>query len=84
MAEYDLSFAQKLAEIADKVDEEEGLIYTSRRAVVYLSRLSAELSLKGLLEAAGIPVRRIRARNHSLSKLLEDLGGCEVEIDVSP
>ncbi len=84
MAEYNLKFSEKLAEIAVKVDEEEPFAYVSRRATVYLSRLSAEISLKALLEQAGVPVRRIRGRSHNLSRLLKDVGKCEIEINLTP
>jgi hypothetical protein len=46
--------------------------------------LSAEISLKALLERAGVPVSRIRARSHDLRGLLKDLCECEVEVEIAP
>jgi len=84
VAEYDLEFATKLAAIANEVDEKDPWAYDARRITVYLSRLSAEISLKALLEKAGFPLRRIRNRSHDLRGLLKDLGECEVEVEISP
>jgi hypothetical protein len=78
MPEYDLGFAAKLAETADILDERQPGNYDARRVIVYLSRLSMEIALKALLEQAGLPVRTIRQRSHSLSDLLSDLDNCEV------
>jgi hypothetical protein len=84
VAEYDLTFAAKLAAVADQVDEKDPWAHDARRVTLYLSRLSAELSLKALLERAGMPVARIRARYHDLRALLRDLGECEVEVENTP
>lgn len=84
MPEYDIKFAAKLAAVADQVDENDPWAYDARRVTLYLGRLSAELTLKALLEHAGVPVSRIRARSHDLRGLLNDLGGCEVEVEIAP
>jgi hypothetical protein len=84
MAEYDLGFASKLAEIAADVDERQGHNYDARRAIAYLSRVSFEITMKALLEKAGVPVPKIRARSHDLRGLLADLSECEVEIEIAP
>lgn len=84
MAEYDLAFAAKLAEVADQVEEKAPNAYDARRVVVYMSRLSLEITLKAVLERAGKPVSEIRARSHNLRQLLADLGNCEVEIEIAP
>jgi len=52
--------------------------------IAYLSRLSFEITLKALLEKAGVPIREIRARSHNLRQLLADLSACEVEVEISP
>ena len=64
MAEYDIAFAAKLAEVADQVDAKDHWSYASRRVTIYLSRLSAEVAMKALLEQAGLPVDRIAEREH--------------------
>ena len=84
MADYDIDFAAKLAAVANKVDENDPWAYDARRVTVYLSRLSAEVTMKALLEKAGFPLQRIRARSHDLRGLLKDLGDCEVEVEVAP
>lgn len=83
MAEYDIDFAAKLASVASGVDEKDPWAYDARRVTVYLSRLSAEIAMKALLEKAGFPIPRIRARSHDLRGLLTDLGECEVEVEIS-
>ena len=84
MAEYDLDFAAKLANVASEVDEKDPWAHDARRVTIYLSRLSAEISMKALLEKAGVPIQRIRARSHDLRGLLKDIGECEVEVEIAP
>lgn len=84
MAEYDIDFAAKLASVATEVDEKDPWAYDARRVTIYLGRLSAEISMKALLEKAGVPVKRIRARSHDLQGLLSDLSECEVEVEIAP
>lgn len=84
MAEYDLAFAAKLASVADQVDEQDPWAHDARRVTVYLARLSAEITLKALLEKAGVPVRQIHDHRHDLRGLLITLGRCEVEVEVTP
>jgi len=84
VAEYDLAFASKLAEVASELEGREPHAYDAGRVVVYLSRLSVEITLKALLESAGRPVQKIRERSHDLRSLLDDLSACEVEIEVAP
>ena len=83
MAEYDIAFGEKLAAvaasvIADGLDER-----AAQRTVLYLSWLSAEISLKAMLEQAGKPTVDIRGRSHNLSQLLGDLDKCTVEAEVA-
>lgn len=83
MPQYDIAFAQKLADVAhlvlaDGVEELE-----AQRTVLYLSLLSTELSLKAMLEKAGMPVAEIRSRSHNLAELLKDLGQCEIQEEVA-
>ena len=62
--EYSLQFSQRLIAAArsfldkDKVDDETG------RAVLYLSLLSCEISLKALLEQAGFSMKELKKRSH--------------------
>ena len=66
------------------VDENDPRGYDAARVTLYLSRLSMEISMKALLERAGVPKTKIRRRSHDLRGLLEDLGKCEVNIEVTP
>lgn len=79
--EYDIDFAQRLAEIALRETEDDPHRYASRRVVAYTARLSMEITLKALLEKAGIPLDAIRRFSHRLSDLLKAFGKCEVAIN---
>lgn len=82
MAKYERQFGEKLAEIAGQVAADDPVNFYAGRAVIYLSLLSTEITLKALLEQAGKPVREIKARSHDLRSLLEDLGKCKVQIKI--
>lgn len=84
MPQYDLDFAAKLAAVATDVDKNDPWAYDARRVTIYLSRLSAEISLKALLEQAGVPLLQIRNRSHDLRGLLKDVCECEVEVETAP
>lgn len=84
MSEYDIAFGEKLAETAHMVAAEDCGTLDAQRTVLYLSLLSAEITLKAMLEHAGKPILDIRARSHCLAKLLSDLSQCEVEIEIAP
>jgi len=84
MAEYDIAFAEKLAETAGMVAREGLASRDAQRTVLYLSLLSIEIALKAMLEKAGKPMSQIRGRSHRLPELLDDLGKCEVEVEVAP
>jgi hypothetical protein len=83
MAEYNLGLSEKLAETAELVVNDGIEDFDAAQTAIYLSLLSCEIALKALLEKAGQPVNEIRARSHNLSKLLEDLGRCEIEVEVA-
>ena len=84
MAEYDISFGERLADTARMIVSEGLTPLDAQRAVLYLSLLSAEVTLKAMLEHAGKPVSEIRARSHRLATLLSDLDQCEIEVEVPP
>lgn len=84
MAQYDLSFGEKLAETAALVAKDGVEELDAKRTVLYLSLLSSEITLKALLEKAGKPVAEIKARSHNLKGLLHDLGACKIQVEVSP
>ena len=80
MAEYNLGFSESLIFAASAVLEDGIESEDAQRTVLYLSQLSCELTLKALLERAGMPIVEIIAHSHKLDKLLADLSvRCEVE-----
>ena len=84
MAEYDIAFGERLAETARMVASLGLAELDAQRTVLYLSLLSTEITLKAMLEHAGMPVSGICARSHRLAELLSDLGQCKVEVEIAP
>lgn len=84
MAEYDIAFGEKLADVARLVVNDGLDTLDAKRAVLYLSLLATEITLKALLEKAGKPVPDIRARSHNLRTLLEDVTECMIQGEVAP
>ncbi len=82
MAEYSVAFSRQLIEAARALKPSIDEIDEAPRTVLYLSLLSIEISLKYLLEKAGVPVKRIRRRSHNVEALLNDLGECEIRVRV--
>jgi hypothetical protein len=76
--EYSLEFSQRLIDAAksfldkDTVDDETG------RAVLYLSLLSCEISLKALLEQAGYTIEELKKRSHDFKGLIKALCSCNL------
>lgn len=56
MAQYDLKFAERLAQVAAQLVADDITSVDAQRTVLYLSLLSMEISLKAMLEQAGKPV----------------------------
>ena len=82
MSEYDIGFSDKLTEAAQFTVKDDLESIDAIRTVLYLSLLSCEISLKALLEKAGMPINTIRARSHNLKKLLSDLDKCKVQVEI--
>ena len=82
MSEYEIGFSEKLTDAAQFIVKDDLKSVDSIRTVLYLSLLSCEISLKALLERAGIPIKTIRARSHNLKELLNDLGKCKVQVEI--
>ena len=80
--EYSLEFSKRLLTAGQKVVEFEKGLQESDRAVLYLSQLSIEISLKYLLEKAGVPINQIKKKSHNLKNLLDRVDQCSVEIEV--
>jgi hypothetical protein len=80
MAEYSLKFAEHLVRAAEALEADAAPHIDRSRAILYLSLLSAEITLKALLERAGTPVKQIRALSHDLNALQKEIGRCEVPL----
>lgn len=80
MAQYDLTFAERLVQVATQLVADDISSLDAQRTVLYLSLLSMEISLKAMLEQAGKPV----AHTHDLAYLLKELDRCKVEVEVTP
>lgn len=83
MAEYSIGFSEKLIDAARGVTAENFNDVDAVRTVLYLSSLASEIALKALLEKAGLPIKEIKARGHSLSGLLADLGMCRIQAEIT-
>lgn len=75
--EYSIEFAERLIEAADSFIGKSEPGEEAGRAVLYLSLLSCEISLKAVLEKAGFAPDQLRRRSHNLDSLLSDLCRCE-------
>lgn len=76
--EYSLEFSQRLIDAANSFLDNDKVKGETGRAVLYLSLLSCEISLKALLEGAGFTIKEIRKRSHDLTGLCEDLCRCDL------
>lgn len=76
--EYSIEFGKRL------IDASKSFITTgqaneeSGRAMLYLSLLSCEITLKALLEKAGFTIKELKSRSHDLKGLLTDICFCEL------
>lgn len=84
MTTYDIDFGKELADTAKSITANGINNPAAKRVVIYLGLLSAEISLKAMLEQAGVSVSKIRRSRHHLSDLLDDLGKCKVSVDIVP
>jgi len=80
MAEYDIAFSKRMSETAQMVASQGLAEIDAQRTVLYLSLLSTEITLKAMLEHAGMSV----THTHRLADLISSLGQCELEIEIVP
>jgi hypothetical protein len=78
---YSIDFAEKLASTAQDVITDGLIDFASVRTVIYLSLLSTEISLKAMLEKAGMNVKDIRNCSHDISKLMRALDCCKISVN---
>ena len=86
MAEYSIGFARSLLAAADQLLPETAPTSTEdyQRAVLYLSLLACEITLKYLLEQSGYTLPEIRRMSHNLAALLGAVARCRVNGDDGP
>lgn len=53
------------------------------RTALYLGLVACELTLKALLERAGVPVEKLKSYNHNFEKILDVFSACTVEVEVA-
>jgi len=83
MPKFNMGFSEKLISAAQFVANDDLDSVDAKRTVLYLSSLASEITLKALLEKAGKSIKEIRSRGHCLSNLLDDLGKCEIQAQVT-
>jgi hypothetical protein len=76
--EYSLEFSQRLIEAAKSFIDKDKINNETGRAILYLSLLSCEISLKALLEQAGYTIKELKKRSHDFSGLIKDLCFCDL------
>jgi hypothetical protein len=76
--EYNLDFSQRLIDAAKTFVDKGELGDEAGRAILYLSLLSCEVSLKAILEKAGYSTKELKKRSHDISGLLKDLCFCDL------
>ena len=77
MAEYNLPVAERLIDAAGFLEKQDEPGATG--AILYLSLLATEITLKALLEKAGWSVKHLTRHGHKLTELLKDICACEVQ-----
>lgn len=83
MAEYDIGFSRTLLEVAERALIENSMTLEVQRTVLYVSLLSTEITLKHVLEKAGLPISKIKLLGHDLYALISEIDKCETWLDVS-
>jgi hypothetical protein len=71
LSSYNLGFSEKLIEAAEFVHNDDGDEFDKLQTILYLCHLSCEITLKAILERAGIPIRDIIACSHDFEKMFQ-------------
>lgn len=79
MGEYNLEFAEAMAEASGLILRSDSLPEEGQRAALYAALVACEIALKYALSEAGITV----PKTHDLSKLMRLVSDCSVEEEVS-
>lgn len=84
--EYSHEFAKRLIESAEVLIGDQKP--ESNRTVLYLSCVSCEISLKALLEEAGLGIDQLTRISHNIARLIEEISLCDFvvpeEFDYEP
>ena len=67
--EFSLDFSKRLIESAKYLEKNKPKEKEAGRAILYLSLVSCEISLKALLEKAGYPIKDLKHMSHDFSSL---------------
>ncbi|MFA1561534.1 hypothetical protein [Aliivibrio fischeri] len=75
--EYSFDFARRMIDSAECLFNSHANKEEAGRAILYLSCLSCEISMKALLEQTGYTVKELRGFSHKLHDLLIEISSCE-------
>lgn len=76
---YSLTFAKTLIDAAEFIVERE-FEPDEARAVLYLSLVASEITLKAMLARAGWSAKLLKKHGHDMKALLGDLCQCEIDV----
>ncbi|MDX8382315.1 MAG: hypothetical protein R8M14_09425 [Ghiorsea sp.] len=79
MSVFSLEFSERLKEAAEGFISKDSVAEEAGRAVLYLSLLSCEVSIKAMLERAGFEIKEIRSCSHGFKKLRRCLYNCNLQ-----
>lgn len=79
--EFSLEFSKRLIEAAENLSQMKPVEQDADRAILYLSLVSCEVSIKALLEEAGYSLSNIKKMSHKFSKLKKALADCDFKGD---
>ena len=75
---YSFEFAKRLIESARFLLENSSQEDEAGRAILYLSCLSCEISLKALLESSGYSPKKLKKYSHRLGDILDEVSSCNM------
>ncbi|TKB23502.1 hypothetical protein FCL47_22370 [Desulfopila sp. IMCC35006] len=79
--EFSLEFSKRLIEAAESLSQVKPVEPDTDRAILYLSLVSCEISIKALLEKAGYSLKEIKGMSHKFAKLKKALSTCDFKGD---
>ncbi|WP_019606606.1 HEPN domain-containing protein [Teredinibacter turnerae] len=79
MSEYNIEFSESMSKAGKLILDSSSIAEEAQRASLYTSLVSIEISLKYLLDKAGISV----PKTHDLKKLMELVCKCTVEDEIA-